>query len=537
MRKASFFLLMIILSSSILCCWGPVERGSGKSSPEQAKSGCKNNIFNTDIIRKDFFGAEVMYFDRNLERMYLGKDLYNLLSQQIRLLKDLGIGLVGMSWSWVMIEPNPPRGEIHVYNWTKLDSIMKLLHDAGIRAKLQVFPSANWASKVPSKNLNRAGPIKENYLKDWKKFIQSLAERYDGDGKDDAFHMSFPVLKILNISGEVEAGNNWSKLGGTPEDYDKFLTQTTKWVKEASPSVLIARAATNFGWGFDRINSEQELKNKINLGKKKSPVLRFFLSSMREEDMYDLLGVQLNYHWSGIYPQIKWIKDQLKEFGYSKPIFGNHTRSTLVNRELELILSNPSDPKYKTTKALYLANQASHTIKKLTLGLACGLKFMLIATITDGGFSGSPGIRRLRHHRGISWAFTGLFDGEVIGRKKDISEAPKPVYYSYKLFINKLIGSSSIVKTLDLGQNIYAYRFEKNSKPIIILWCEDVKAGFKYPKIQSRLIELPVSSDRILITHIITEIGQKEPKTEITKAQGSKIRILLTDVPIFVEEL
>jgi len=49
------------------------------------------SLSNNNIIPKDFFGAEVMYFDRALEKMYLGKDLYSLLSHQIRLLKDLGI--------------------------------------------------------------------------------------------------------------------------------------------------------------------------------------------------------------------------------------------------------------------------------------------------------------------------------------------------------------------------------------------------------------------------------------------------------------
>jgi hypothetical protein len=498
-----------------------------------------SNALKDDTITKSFFAIDVMFFDRHLEKMYLGKDLYKLMKQNIHLLRELGIGLLGLNWNWREIEPYAPRKGLHSYNWTRLDKIMALLHDNGIRVKLQIFPSTMWASQIPTKALNRAGPIKKEHMNNWKEFIQSLVERYDGDGVNDAFKMNLPVLKILNVSGEVEAGNNWSKLGGTINEYDQFLSQTTNWVKEVSQSVLVARGGVNFGGRFDRISNDQELEEMLASARKKRKdrrVLRFFLKSIQNEDTYDLFALQLNDHWSGIKPQVKWIRQQFEYVGYSKPLLANHTRSTLVDPILESTFLDPQNNGFKRASAIFYHNQASHTIKKLTLGLACGLSHMMIATIFDGGFSGSPRIKKLKVTRSMSWIFAGLLNGEAIADKRNILPVSKPVYYSYKLFIRKIAGSNIEVETLDLGENVYAYRFGNNSKPIVVAWYEDVKASTKYPDKQSKKIHFPVSSYRVRVTHIITEIGQTEPKIEIVRAKDEKINLLLTDTPIFIEQ-
>lgn len=500
-----------------------------------------SNYIKDGIINRYFFGADVMHFDVYLKRVYPGKDLHSLLLRHIHLLKDLGIGIVGINLNWREIESDPPRGDAHLYNWEKLDAIMKLLHDSELRVKLQIFPGAPWAAIVPAKPLNRAGPLKERCLKDWRAFVQKLVARYDGDGKDDAFPMNFPLLQVLQVAGEVEALNNWRKYGGSPENYDKLLTTTTQSVRCVSRYPLVARGAVNFGPAFDRIKNKHEFSQKLKLAKAQNnprmAVLRFFLDSLKEEDIYNLLGIQFNYHWSGIVPQVEWIREKLQEVGYSKPICGNHTRTTLIDPKLETILLSQKNPNYKSAKAIYFRNQAIHTIKKLTVGLDAGLRYMLVATIFDGAFTGTPGIQKYKDTRGVSWFFTGLFDGEVSAGFKDISQGPKPVYFSYKLFISKVLGCSREVEIIHLGANVNAFRFNKEGKSIYILWHEDKKTKFGNSVNLSRKVSLPISSDKALITHIITEINQKSPKIETIKAKDGKIELLVSDVPIFIEEL
>lgn len=541
MRKAPyFFRLMIVLST--LLVYGfvcPPKIHSPKGSLEDGQDVLIAEHFGeNDMISKSFFGADVMYFDRHIERAYHGKDLYFLLDRHLHLLLDLGIGLVGLNLSWGEIEPIPPRGGVPSYNWAKLDKIMAFFHNIDIAVKIQVFPSTMWASEIPTKALNRAGPIKKVYMNAWKEFVQNLVERYDGDGLNDAFNMNFSALKILNISGEVEANNNWSKLGGSPETYDRLLTQTTGWIREVSPSVLVARAGVNFGPAFDGIEGAEALSIKVEREKRKdTPQLSFFLNSIREEDRYDLFPIQLNYDWAGIIPEVNWIRKKLRELGYSKPMFGNHIRTTVPNFRLESIFLDPKNHEYTRAKAIYLREQASQTIKKLTAGLACGLHHMFIATIFDGAFSGSPGIQRFKNKRELSWAFTGLFDAEMIVAGKKMSQVPKPVYHSYKLYISKIQGCSRKVKTLHLDPNIKVFLFNKKGRSIYLVWYEGKKARSGRCDSLSKNISLPVFSDRVLITHIITEIDQKGPRMETIAAKGGKIELLVSDVPIFIEEL
>ncbi len=384
--------------------------------------------------------------------------------------------------------------------------------------------------------MNRSGPLEKKHEGDWKDFIQALTERYDGDGNGDAFSMSYPVLAVVNVSGEVEASNNWRRYGGSPEEYDDLLSKTYKYIKDVSPEVYVARSAVNFGDAFDGMLTSRQVEALAERAKNRQE-LNFFLDSIEDEDKYDLLGMQFNYSWSGIIPEVQWVSEKLREYGYRKLLFGNHVRSTPVDVRLESVLLDKRSAQYEKAKAYYLAEQANTTVKKLTVGLANGLEFMLVATVFDGAHTGIPQVQKLRGKKGVSWVFNGFFEGEAVARGITSEKARKPVFYSYKLFVEKVSGAERNVETVDLGANVYAYKFKKVGKELYVMWYEDVRAEqmSRGRGGTSKSVELPVDAKRATLTHLITRNGQTSPETESLSAKDGRLTLKLTSEPVIVE--
>jgi hypothetical protein len=533
-QKSAPFLAVGIIAAA--CGLLPPEQDVPAADLPTAAAIASDGSVSDDRITRDHFGCDVMFFGRHLERIYAGRSVSDILAMHRDQLVDLGIGIVGINLSWSEVEPSPPRGGVHSYDWSELDDIVRILHGARIGLKLQLFPSSAWASRVPAKHLNRAGPLKDGREEDWRAFVQALVERYDGDGEEDAFPVDFKVLKMMNVSGEVESKSNWTRLGGTPAEYDRFLSRTTAWIREIDPTLLVARAAANFGNAFDRIASSDELERRLRSAGK-NPVLGFFLESMQEEDDYDLLGFQLNYHWSAIAPQIGWARNVLEERGYARPVFANHTRSVLTDHELETALLDPSGAGFGSARSAYFADQAIHTVKKLTLGLASGLRVMFIATLVDGCYPGSAEIKRLEKSYQLSWLFTGLLEGRKPGDDDCGPFSPKPAFYSYRLLVRKLVGAECSAERVSLGADIHCFRFRKEGRSIFILWYEQIGELSTRPGEGSTEIDLPVDAAEVVITRIVTRIGETEPAATRAGAKDGRVGILLTGEPVIVEEI
>ena len=106
-----------------------------------------------------------------------------------------------------------------------------------------------------------------------------------------------------------------------------------------------------------------------------------------------------------------------------------------------------------------------------------------------------------------------LIDG-VVGKK--------PGFYTYKLMVSKVKGFSS-VETIDHGEGKGVYKYIVNNKPVIVVW-DNNGATIDLSKY--------FDSKNVRITHIITELGETEPKIE-TKPANS---ISINETPVFVEE-
>lgn len=507
----------------------------------------RKSFMSGGTISRDFFGAEFMCSLGGLEkyeRFYVKRDITTLIEQWSSVLKDMGVGIIGIGLKWSEVEPRPPVSDVRHYDWSFLDAIMRKLHKNGMNAKIQVFTESKWASINPQE---QRAPVKKEHLPSWYEFIENLVERYDGDGKDDAFQMESALLRILVVSGEVEALPHWSACGGTAQDYDSFLSATTERVKRASNEVLVARAGTNFGRFFDAVKQEDSFNiTRKRLSTEHKKWSNFFQTSLSKEDEYDLFGVQLNYAWWATPRTINFVRNELNRYGYDKSLYCNHARSTETSRGKQIlrVMLNSKRSEYEAARDAWWATQASVTVKKLILGLASGLRYMGVCTIFDfmipadllEAKDAARALRMVRRHpRHLTWSFCGLFSGVHTKMGESAIAAMKPVLYSYGLVVGKLTGANREVAILSVGKDIYGYRFTKNGKPIYVLWCGDYRGAGN--RVEKRKVKIPVSSKLLLVTQLVTEPGKRLPETEEVKSQDGEIELALSNKPIFVEEL
>ena len=124
---------------------------------------------------------------------------------------------------------------------------------------------------------------------------------------------------------------------------------------------------------------------------------------------------------------------------------------------------------------------------------------------------------------GRSWALCGLIDND--------NQTKRPVFYTYKLLIQKLGGFSS-VKKLPIRPDVSAYKFIVKGNPVYVIWYDP---GIAQSPNQSKSISIDISwiinKESIRVTPIITARNQANFQENVNISQN----ILLTETPIFIE--
>jgi hypothetical protein len=105
---------------------------------------------------------------------------------------------------------------------------------------------------------------------------------------------------------------------------------------------------------------------------------------------------------------------------------------------------------------------------------------------------------------------------------------PKPVYYTYKLFITK-VKDKERVRKVTIEPDVWVYKFGHNDRSVYVMWYDN-------PLGVSKGVNIPLPWESVIITHVITEPGVTEPYTEIKTTQDGFLQINLDDSPIFVEK-
>lgn len=147
------------------------------------------------------------------------------------LLDQADMDVVRLSVSWRLVEQTPGR-----MSWRGLDGRIAELQSLGIEPFLTLESDSPWASTRDSRGkVKNATP---RNMDDWARFAAQVAERYDGDGVNDAPGLLRPVVYF-------QAANEWeyppNPSGGwlgRPDELITFVNAAHDAIKAAHPEAV-----------------------------------------------------------------------------------------------------------------------------------------------------------------------------------------------------------------------------------------------------------------------------------------------------------
>jgi hypothetical protein len=490
--------------------------------------------------------------------------------------RDLGtkwIKFQGIQWE--RVEPRPPVGGRHRYDWAILDGRVREWQAAGYTIQCHLDVKCGWAAtpfqgsvvdRLPSTNAvlrkaleAAARPPKEEHWADYAAWVQAVAERYDADGMDDMPGLLAPVV-YFEIMNEAQ---NLFYFNGTPEDYVRLLRVSREALLRANPRAkVIYHGITWNGLPYGNVD-EAALRRRFEEWTRTLPAdfraglqhgENFVRQTLQATDLYDAVDLHANATDQTMRDDLLYLRRLLRGLGVDRPIWIGDSTSVpplafnpMVDpvdprprdaAQYLRILGNKRHPRYAAVRRWYLAEQAKMTTKKVATALGLGCERFLLGLLEDWPwFAGEAYM-----HHGLVDTDYQLLTGKITYR------SPRPVYYTVRLLTQKLHGYTTSQELANAAPNRSrrdnrltpprpcAYQFTSPGRSTFILWCEGgVQQGVGEPE-ATIVYDLPVASPSVTVTHLLTEEGQTTPRVEKVKTGEGKARLTLTEAPIIVEE-
>jgi len=459
-------------------------------------------------------------------------------------------------FAWGEVEPNPPVGGKHTYYWTWTDKLILEYQRAGFK-HFHIYTQCRspWASSKPLPLIGHPSfPPKPEFLKDYALYLRNLVERYDGDGKDDAPGLLYPV-EYYEIEAEWGTGF-WQ---GTVKEYLDLLEVARRTVKAADPSAKIILQGFFLGGLFEGDPTPAELEERL---RKKAPVYRKTLDEiailLRHPDLFDAVEFHSLSDWTEILGTARFLRTEMRKNGCEKPIWVGDVNLTAPPllcwgvvtppytadqkariEETLRILKNPKHPRYNEVEGWFRMEQASGLVKKVVLAMGEGLAGINVGNLEDWDiFAWFPTIT------GTS-AFQGLIDRAGIRPPEHgwprvagdrIPGAPRPAYYALALLSTKLSGFTEVAR-IRSTPGIYCYKFKLGTRTVVVEWYDDGRRylpGDSTPVV-SHMLALPGTTFRL--TETPTRRGATGPDSHIVRADDGpgNLRVRVGAIPIFIE--
>ena len=359
-------------------------------------------------------------------------------------LDDLGIRWIRLSGpSGVVWDADEP--EKGKYNWSRIDNCVSLFHKHNVNTVVTVLCFNKWDQgigtlKVPGIPVTKL----PKHLMEYQSFLKRVVERFGGDGIDDA--PGSPVIRYWQIENEPD-GIGWRD---TPNNFAKLVKISYKVIKETNPNAKVVLAGIATPDGFYRFYVPMlEALAKM----KESP----------EERVFDVVDIHWSLEAGGDYRAVKGhnmktlvsdIRNKLDSLGYKNIPIWITEMSTYCGKP-----SNPLPGVFLKEKSE--VDHAAELVKSYVYPLSLGVKKIFWTYgLVDRHNLGGQGVNNY-------FDTVGLIHNPLNEGKSH----KKLAYYSYKLMVDKLTGSSNIIP-LNLGEGIYAYKFLKDGKSVCVLWYE-----------------------------------------------------------------
>ncbi len=472
------------------------------------------------------------------------------------LARDLG-GYMGVRWvnfariNWGEIEPRPPARGRHTYRWQGLDEAVRQWQHQGVHIAMSLRFANAWANaKSTLKPTYLTGifgwtrrladyKAKPEHVGDLRAFVGALVERYDGDGDRDMPGLLFPILHY-QVCNEAYNELFW---GGTVEEYGEHLRQVARAARDACAGVKIILSGIClepmdgfYDRHMDPLTRAYVERNLPRI----PPNMRAFLRRMHEFSKsslafpdYDIVDAR----WS-LYGVVEHCREEMRRAGrpnadiWSAEIYTAHPlldamvlpMTTLYpyptpSRSLDYIkiTRQPSHREYEAVNRWYRGMQAAMTVKTCMVGLNAGTRMLMNGWALDSQTPIAP------------------YPLAVGGYKSTNTGKLWPAAHTYKLLIERLDGISGC-RRLPVPDSAYVYECTlRGGKTAIVAFCDDHVARNHDEPGPTIGVSIPWQRPTARVSHIVTELGQTDPRIEIVETRNGRLSLRLTQYPVIVD--
>lgn len=397
------------------------------SAPAAAPTETPAIASEVEAVGSPVFVPSIFYnYDRDYTNPF-GVIQYNGVTNQ----QGLGhMRAAGSRWAtnilyWRFIEPQAPISGTHTYDWSTFDGAAQNAQAAGVQLFVLFSANPDWAAQYPG------GPVTNTvHLTD---FVTAVAERYDGDGLDDA--PGHPVVTHWSFYGEPDNKVPWRSTGQGkgiwgefPSDYADMLALVAPAMRSANPNSKIYVGGIAYDWFTDDPNPGPFVRNFL------AGVLQR-LNTEHGGPAQVLDGVAFHYYPIRLQ---EWPTLRHKALEV-RGILDANGASTVPLVLPEMGYPSGPAPLYSET------TQAQHLVQMYVQGLSMGIQHLSWYTVFDVGDE-----------------TMGLFNNGDLNQ-------PRPAYYAYATMTAQLT-SYHYVQALGVpGVEGYVFR-APNGTSKTVLW-------------------------------------------------------------------
>jgi hypothetical protein len=379
------------------------------------------------------------------------------------------------SLSWEHVEP-----EEGTFDWSDPDEHYLTAKENGLDIMVNIYPDTPPWDSDSEHTLDYP-----NDMNAYLDFIAKAAERYDGDGKDDA--PGSPVVNAWIIGVELERGEEKKWWGGTPAEYADLFVRTCEVIKSVNSNATVFSYGCNIFLNIRRGDIDTFTK----------PVLQEISELTRNK--------AFSFVYSTHYYQTDDIDEYVNVMSYTRQMLDDYG---FVNTPIVMTDMAPFFHKDDPSREQKVSE---HIIKTNGEFFEAGLISNTNMAVSD-----------MQHFKNLG-------------------------FYTYKLMVEKLEGSdwNNIETVIDGTDNLYAYKFIKveTGEPVYAAWWDYFDEPGYTPGDTKTITLTGLVGTEVTVTAVVPSADTGQDVADYATAftvtifpvSDGSVTITLGEDPVFVE--
>ena len=361
----------------------------------------------------------------------------------------------------------------------------------------------------------------------------AVVERYDGDGVDDMPGLVYPVYQF---GLEREFTGFWP---GTADDHVRLLRIAYPAIHAADSDAQVLLIAILAADIFNGAPDAAEIERRFQETPKACRNLSDMQTVLSACDAYDVV----DFHSLGDYTEIPvtaaWLREQVQAHGCDKPLYIGDalSMSCLIGYgdPFEIVppltfapatdaardsviavlqsVADPAKPDHDTATAWLQAEMARGLVKKIVVAAGEGIEGINLGNLEDWTLVNALDANAALVRSTGAAAFMGMMDTTLTARYAGLplngsyaatSKVRNPgdaraAFYALQLALDKIARLTTATK-LDLGTDVWVYRFETPTGSVWVVWYDDGALYLPGDPAPAKSVSLTVNSARIQVT-------------------------------------